>query len=269
MTTVARLVSSCDVLLVNPPFSMRGRKSLRFHVGDSEFTGSIAMAHILSALDQFSNPSQVVVIAPESLLHSDLDEAGRKRLFSEYNYSLTEKLGRDTFSGAHVHTAVIILSKRDSPLQFCADPSNSPKKSTSPLGLVRGTAQPHSIRENTNGVSFIHTTDLKIISNDCTYGGNRTIDSDGKRTVEGTGVLFPRVGSPNKNHVVAYNFHEKCVLSDCLIAFPTVSFSLAERTVRCVRDNWSEFCRIYNGTAARYTTISKLDAFIDSYCRVE
>ena len=106
-TQVFRSGSRCDVLLANPPFSMGVRKGV-VRPGSS-YRCSVAMAHILAAIELLRPKYAIGAIVPESLLYSELDEAARRDLAAKWALEEVLCVPQATFKGTRAHSALIVL----------------------------------------------------------------------------------------------------------------------------------------------------------------
>ena len=106
-TRVFRRGGRCDVLLANPPFSM-GVSNGVVQAGVS-YRCSVAMAHILAAIEVFRPKCAIGAIVPESLLYSELDEAARQDLATTWAFEEILCVPQATFKGTRSHAALIVL----------------------------------------------------------------------------------------------------------------------------------------------------------------
>ncbi|MNG11434.1 hypothetical protein D3C84_949790 [compost metagenome] len=108
----------------------------------------------------------------------------------------------------------------------------------------------------------MHSTDVrKILTSGSTRDLTKT-SNIAKGRVDGWTVLLPRVGMPDKKIVKAINLDCMVQLSDCVIALQFSSKSIAQEAERRIHSSWEDFCEIYKGTGARYTTISRLSDWL-------
>ena len=82
--------SFCAAIL-NPPFSLQGKKQLTVRCGGVELQASPALAHVLSAID-LGQPKVIAAILPESCAGSELDRSARGLIERAYEVSILERV---------------------------------------------------------------------------------------------------------------------------------------------------------------------------------
>jgi hypothetical protein len=130
-----------------------------------------------------------------------------------------------------------------------------------PFLLVRGTVQMHvtELSRPGRGKLLIHSTDL--VAGCVSLNKGRYVKNRG-RTVSGPAVLLPRVGTPSRSKICVLAERREVLLSDCVIAIPCESLVAARALVRSIHERWLQFRRLYGGTCARYTSLTKLAGFL-------
>ncbi len=256
-TSVFSQFGTCDALLLNPPFSQVKNKHIDITYSGEKFRGSIAMSYLMRSLDLFTPKQGALVIAPESLLHSQLDEFARILLEKDYRLQTICDLENKTFKGARVHSTVFKLVPRTD--AFISKPLVAITEKRINLVIERGGVQVHKVKneQSVSGVPFIHTTSLKYL-HEKKFDSTLKTSLSGLGCIEGQVLLMPRVGLPKIELMNIYNFRSEVQLSDCLFALRAESNIHLEMALDRIKRNWEEFSGLYRGTGARYVTLSKL-----------
>ena len=254
-TQVFRSGGSCDVLVTNPPFSMGARNGV-VRAG-SPYRCSVAMAHILAAIELFRPKYAIGAIVPESLLYSELDEAARGELATTWVLEEVLCVPQATFEGTRAHSSLIVLRSnnnegtngRDMPIRtaggIVAD-------------VVRGGLPVHeALVSSAEGLPFVHSTDLTALVNG-SYR-SKTVFPIGRGCVAGSVILLPRVGVPSIEHISALEFEQPIQLSDCVIGLRFSSYKAAKKTAEMIRAKSESLVRLYKGTGARYVTVRRVE----------
>lgn len=254
------LWGSVDVVLMNPPFSMRGGQRWESRVGHHGVTSGVAMAFLFRALPFLSSEGQLVSVLPESCLHSERDAEALERLRRLCHVEEVCRLARGRFEQCAARSVVLRLWRRDKGIIECA---RSVDLTLSPWNVVRGSAQMHSLRIATGQTGFVlvHTDNLR---NGAIVGPFKRVWST--RSIKGCAVLLPRVGHTTLSKVAILQAKRPIVLSDCVIAIECKSLAEAHRVQELITQHWTRFRNCYGGTGAPYTTVMKirhaLSAFI-------
>ena len=252
---------SCDVLLLNPPFSMRHRKYVETEFDGEEIRTSIAMAHVLRSVE-IMRPSQgVVAIVPESLLHSDLDLNARVALSKEFRIDVIKELCSRTFSGARAHTAIIRIKRHR--MRSGTAQSRSEISHLTSHQIVRGGLPLFEASPSRSGLPLLHSTSLRSLER-TSIDGLRRVKPIARGRVSGPIVAISRVGAPCASSAVYVR--DEIQLSDCVIALQFDRLDEARRLRRTLARHWAEFESLYRGTGARYLTVAKLQRFLKVIC---
>src|SRR5690606_570187 len=125
--------------------------------------------------------------------------------------------------------------------------------------IKRGQITPKHIKKyHDDGHLFVHTTNLNDNSlQHLQYKINTTYSK-----IEGPAVILPRVGRPNLSKVCIIPENETYAISDCIIGIQTFNQSQSVELFNWIHKNWKEFLKLYNGTGAKYLTISELKKII-------
>ena len=249
----------CDVLLLNPPFSMGKNKGLLFH--GSSHRISLAMAHILTAIKIFQPTLAIGAIVPESLLFSELDEYHRNTLYRYWKIDSVSGIPTNTFKGTDVHACIITL-RPIQPNKSRVTYRTLDKRLDINVKVVRGNLPVHKAMTCLGGsVDFIHSTDLK------TYGSvlirsRLNLSSLNHGCVQGSVIFLPRVGIPSLKQIQTHNLDKPVQMSDCVLGLCFSSPDIAVKAVSILRKEYSSLRELYKGTGARYLTIKRIVSWL-------
>ena len=253
-TQIFRSGNACEVLLANPPFSMGASKGV-FRPG-SLYRCSVAMAHILAAIEFFRPSLGVGVIVPESLLYSDLDETARNDLAIRWSLEKISCVPQLTFKGTRAHSTLVILRPRDN---FVTSVPASPitNERNVSADLVRGGLPVHkAVGSRKGGLPFVHSTDLLALASG-TYR-SRKVTAIRRGCALGSLILLPRVGVPSIEQISPVKVTRPVQFSDCVICLRFRCNRSANAAAQLMRADFTSLENLYRGTGARYVTVRRL-----------
>lgn len=249
-----------DLIVLNPPFSCRGARTLRCQFADTEVTCSTALAFVIAALSYLAPDGEMVALLPQNTLQSDKDRAAWKSVESTYVVNAGRTTQRGDFEGCFVQSRIVRLArrlrKRSNRVISDADRSNC--KERGHVTVVRGTVQMHQNEPGTR--TLVHTTDL--IRNRVILNGH--VAPQKRPSVVGPSVLLPRVGQPSIDKISLFLQRRRVVLSDCVIGLQCESTIAATALFEDIIREDADFLRLYSGTCARYTTVARVKGFLRS-----
>ena len=245
-----------DLLVLNPPFSQTLNKSIEIEYRGHVLRGSAAMGCLLKSLEIFQPQQGAILIAPESLLFSNIDEAGRQLLLQEFSINEILALPSSTFRGARANSLAVRLAPGSATKSTKRSERNVEMHN---VRLVRGGLQVHSLREDSSGVPFVHSTAIRqLVTGKDIFLGLPKTSWCGSGRIRGWCVLLPRVGIPNPSYMRAIYLRREVQLSDCVIGIQCLNrHTAAEVELRMV-DASNSFLQLYRGTGARYVTLIRL-----------
>ncbi|MBT9608987.1 N-6 DNA methylase [Aquabacterium sp.] len=251
--------SSLDLLVLNPPFSLRGKKYVEADYFGHSVRCSVAMAHILHSAHLFKPKQGIVAVVPESLLHSETDSAARSLLAR--NYSISELLRLDiyTFKGARVNSSIVQLSGEIIQNSHHTTPLMAPSIEAK---IVRGGLQMHCASVGMS-VPLVHSTSLRALTQSGLRAALPRTDAIAKGRIKGWVILLPRVGVPGSLLCKAIYLKTEVQLSDCVLAICFARKDYAVAAERRINSAWVELLDIYKGTAAKYVTIARLANYLE------
>lgn len=253
----ARKSKACDLVTMNPPFSMGYHKGIWIAVGDDEFRCSVAMAHVATTLTQIG-PQRCCAIVPESLMTSELDAEVRAVVMSRYKVTIATELKNSTFRGARANALVLNLDRRSRPRPLSITHAPAALSDI----LVRGGLPVHEARRSRTGLPFLHSTAITTILGQGIASLPRVVPID-RGIVSGHVILVPRVGTPLRPITATY-LSQRVQLSDCVIALRFDSKRSAQLAKKQIEAHWPQFERQWRGTGARYITVKTLSAWCAS-----
>ena len=257
-------MSPADALLLNPPFSMGAAKATEVVAWTHDIQCSLAMAHVLRALEQ-SCAKVATAVVPESWAYADRDSSARKLIGSQYNVDLVRALKSSTFHGARANGLVVRFEQRSRPGAVVR--SNNKKIALSPtaVDVIRGGLPVFQHRRSIRGIPYIHSTALRKIAERKGIDQLPTVHAIPRGLVDGHVVLVPRVGAPQREFVRAVFLPTPCQLSDCVIALRAESKSEVKAVETAVLHHFRALSNLYRGTGARYVTMTRIHHFIKTY----
>lgn len=256
-TKFSKKKHSIDLILLNPPFSERGRKGT--HWPDLEGVKSgLAAAFVYLSLKYLSKDGYLFAILPNGSLTSERDEQGWNIISQCFNVEIVSGNCMRVFKSAVARTSIVKITHKQ---QQNLPQSNSSIKFEKPtLQIKRGQVQMHAIQACANGLPLIHTTQLKNgeVSSISTYG---TVAS--RISVKGPALLFPRVGMITAGKICILKKGETVTLSDCVLAIETQDIQRTKFIRNYALKNWEHFFKLYDGTGAKYITLKRASAFFE------
>lgn len=264
-TRVARHLTDCDLVVINPPFTMGAEKGVEFRLGSRPLRGSPAMQHLAVSCRQF-RPAVAVAVLPESALFSHLDQQIRTLLERDYECEPMARNDSCAFEGARARTRVVRFRRRKSTRDLRGGEATQVASRREPVTLIRGGLQ--MFRARVGRTPLLHTTDLQRLTDahrELAY--SRFVKRAQSGCVCGHFALVPRVGSPPLNYRPRVLFSARDVqLSDCLIAVGFPSKAIGERFVGQLGTLWGALLRdVFVGTGAPYVTMDRFRRWIEEH----
>lgn len=242
-----------DLILINPPFSERGKKRLHYKNSSVEFISGTAVMFLFRALAYLSRTGYLVAVLPNSCLTSQRDEKAWALIRERYSVDLICTNHYSTFKGVSANTSLVrlhpITGKKSSPILVTKQVSESG------IRIYRGSYQMHLLgKEGVKGSTpLVHTSHLK--NGRVLIDLNRTCASS--RVFSGPAVLFPRVGRVTPEKICVLSDNQRVVLSDCVLAVPCATTQAAIQLQSTILLNWKIYMESYCGTGAPYITVER------------
>ncbi|WP_343316421.1 methyltransferase [Acinetobacter soli] len=250
-----------DLILLNPPFSQRGIKPILWENKDVKIKSGVALNFIYNSLNFLKSGGFLVAVVPNGCLTSQRDEKALTYLKENYKFKIIAHNREATFEKVRVKTSIIMI-ENVKPDNYQID---NIKSSSDRLNsrVFRGKFQMHmaSINSLENGYPLVHTSSLK----------NNTIDflncfkvANKNSIVRGPAILFPRVGNFNKEKICILSSELEIVISDCIFAVKCKNLAEAECLKEAIYLYWDDFKNNYSGTGAVYSSLDRIDCFINT-----
>jgi hypothetical protein len=256
---VSRAVDSCDLLVLNPPFSQHRKKAVDISFKDQHLRGSVAMAYLLRSFELFEPKAGAIAIVPESLLYSETDSAARKLIEARYTIKVVADLDAKTFRGARAHATAV---------QFSVTGDERKSKHISFAGhaiavtAVRGALPVHLAKAGKKGRLYVHTTNIRRLIKP--VRGERVARTlvSAKGRIRGWAILLPRVGVPCADTIKPVFMARTVQLSDCVIGLTCATENDAKLVASRISERMKLFLWAYRGTGARYITLTRLESIL-------
>lgn len=253
--------SGVDVIVMNPPFSYRGRQKKYVTFRDSTYAATPAVAALAIVLDQLSIAQGVGIILPEGSFYGQTDESIWSAIRSRFDVTIIRKLPRGSFPDAKASSILLSISARKGcgeslPSTVHIDRRTVDQSSTAAcrcVEVVRGRV--HNSRGDSygkEGVTFVHTSDLR----DGHVTGPRRYRASSLATT-GPLLLIPRVGRFYEDKL-AISDAKSLVLSDCVFALRAPSHDQLERLRTALLHPSTGLQNTYVGTGAPHVTLKSI-----------
>ncbi len=249
-------VGEMSLILLNPPFSCRGNRTIAVDAPEHKIQCSISMAFMLNAVHYLNSTGRLVAILPASSPTSQKDSSAWAYLAKKFSVRTVADFGLRTFPTCAARTIIVRLQRKtishERPVGDTALSRSLAIKST----IVRGAVPMHAARNGLAGSVFplVHTTDLQGEQIYATEHSLRNLN----RYAVGPSVLIPRVGRPSPNKCVLYLARKRLVLSDCVYAIRCQTSDDARQLHGAIHACWDDFAQLYSGTCAPYLTVASL-----------
>jgi hypothetical protein len=239
-----------DLVVLNPPFSWRDKKTHPVEFDGKKYNVSVATAFVVNCVPFISERGSLLAVLPDGCLVNNTDAPVWRELRTVFKFEIIRDNARSAFQGVSARTCLIRMSR----INDCKRPVKADSIAETPLVKVeRGSCQMHarSVRRSESSGALVHTSHLRgglvVQSGEVVFG----------KTVEGPAVLFPRVGRVTPEKVCFLERERRVVLSDCVLAVPCSSVTAGLDMRAKILGDWSNFAACYRGTGAPYITIER------------
>ncbi|WP_438392097.1 methyltransferase [Caballeronia sp. DA-9] len=244
-----------DLVVINPPFSRRDRKTYSVELSGTQFSATIATAFLVNCIPYLSAVGALLAVLPDGCLVSTQDSAVWEELRRSFRIEIIRDNSRSAFAQVRARTCLVRLTRAVDQL-----PQEANDAVSGAVSVVRGSCQMHS-RQRSRALAaaaLVHTTHLK---------GGTVLDSAERvkgKAIEGPALLFPRVGLVTPDKVCILEDGRRIVLSDCVLAVRCKS-ALEASTMRTrILDAWPSFAASFRGTGAPYITVERASNILSS-----
>lgn len=242
-----------DLVLLNPPFSRRNKRTYEVTVGDERLRASIAVAFIVNSIPFLRPLGVILAVLPDGCLVSKQDEAVWRALRKQFNVEVIRDNSRSAFHGVRARTCLIRMTKLDA----CVTVAEERTRPLAPT-ICRGRIQMHSrqVVSAKQGRPLVHTNNL--LNGVVTSSGEHVLGA----VITGPALLFPRVGLITPGKLCVLRTGRRVTLSDCVLSMACESEADAEYLKRVVLAAWPTFASAYRGTGAPYITVERASAVL-------
>lgn len=249
-----------DLILLNPPFSQRGIKPILWEGTETKIKSGVALNFIYNALNFLKLGGFLVAVVPNGCLTSQRDENALTYLKEKYVFKIITHNKEATFDKVRVKTSIIMI-ENIKPYNFQKD-VRLPIDRLNPR-VFRGKFQMHtaSRKMDDNGYPLVHTSSLK--NNSIDFLNCYKVTNENSK-VRGPAILFPRVGNFNQEKICILTSELEIVISDCIFAVKCKNLAEAECLREAIYLYWDDFKNNYSGTGAVYSSLDKIEYFINS-----
>lgn len=248
-----------DLVLLNPPFSRRDRRTYKASFGGQELYASIALAFVVNSLPFLRSSGAVLAVLPDGCLVGKHDEPVWETLRKHYKIEVIRDNSRSAFLGVSARTCLVRmtkLEKQTAPVLFAALQAE--------LQILRGRVQMHSrnVVSAAVGQPLVHTSHLLggavTESGECVEGP----------VITGPALLLPRVGLATPGKLCVLGAGRRVTLSDCVLAVACKSVTEANSLRLRVLAAWPVFASAYRGTGAPYITLQRASTVLSEITKV-
>ncbi|WP_084210136.1 methyltransferase [Ralstonia sp. A12] len=247
-SALRRYHGKVDLVVINPPFSRRDRKTYPVELSGKRFSATIASAFLTNCVPYLAVGGSLLAVLPDGCLVSTQDSQLWEELRRTFKIEVIRDNSRSAFARVSARTCLVRLTRTPDEL-----PQGSNDVVSGTIPLVRGACQMHSRRQSraATAATLVHTAHLK---------GGVVLDSaervEGK-SMAGPALLFPRVGLVTPDKLCVLEAGRRVVLSDCVLAVRCRSVSAARVMRRRIMDAWPMFAAGFRGTGAPYITVQR------------
>lgn len=248
-----------DLIMLNPPFTCKGSVVEHAELDEQKFRLSTAMLFLVRALKYLSDDGGLYAILPISCVYSDKDRAIWNYLKSHYNACVLNESDKVYFT-KKCSPNIALVYVGHYPMISREIEHQHPFRNLHVTDVVRGCyrMQNPSYSNSRKAIPLIHTTNIQKGR----LENLRRVIPGMQLTVDGYGVVIPRVCNPNPGKVALLDGKHTFALSDCVIVLRTATQEDAEQVRLAILNNWQDFVALYKGTGAQYTTVARVkDAF--------
>lgn len=253
------------LVLLNPPFNAREKKTFRAVFGEGEVSCSRALAFVLNALPYLTANGELLAILPANCLSSERDRNAMNMLAEQYVVKQLGSPRRQAFQGHSVAVVLVRLSRRKrARKRNDARPSARIREPYQVL-VSRGSTAVHSALESATGMPYVHTTHLRdgrLITPLPSVAFTRDT-----RTFRNA-VVLSRVGKPDARKVCILRRKQPFQASDCVIVLQTVPSGFELALQKAILKKWDSLSARYGGSCAPYLTLQTLVDFLRAECGV-
>lgn len=258
------LAGTADVVLLNPPFSVRGAKRIDVRYANRSLKCSPAMAYTLYALSFLRPGGEARLILPAGALVNVRDQDAWRAIRALHSVAVIGQTDRNSFPSCASNGVLVAVgpharnAETVSDLRGMATADESGRRISA--RVTRGGFQMHRLRDNSDGPVLVHSSELQdgrvMLNGRRGHGRSRTLAS--------AAVLLPRVGRLTPQKVALFEGSTCVMPSDCVVAVvPEDGQQVFELRSRLV-GSFDRLRSVYVGTGAPHVTLRRLSDFLRS-----
>lgn len=242
-----------DLVLLNPPFSRRDKRTYEVVFGDEVLHASIALAFVVTSLSFLRSTGVVLAVLPDGCLVGEHDEPVWQALRRQFKVEVIRDNSRSAFDGVSARTCLVRMTKLEK--RVMPAPGGAVHAE---LRILRGRIQMHSrkVVSARLGQPLVHT--IHLLAGAVTNSGECVAGP----VITGPALLFPRVGLVTPAKLCVLDADRSVTLSDCVLAVACKSETEANAMKRRVLEAWAVFASAYRGTGAPYITLERASAVL-------
>ena len=250
-----------DVILINPPFSYRGRQRRFISFFGAVYSATPAMAALAISIDHVRPRLGVAAVLPEGALRGQIDADLWGAIRQQYEVSIVRGLPRGSFPDVTASSVLVSLRRRiqgECLITQAVNGSSLLRSSHKLLQcrcveVVRGRVKNSVPLSQRHGdVPFVHTTNLRQGKLFSDFG-----HSSAELATSGPLLLVPRVGRFYLEKLVISEV-SRLVLSDCVLGIRTSSIFQLGRMKAELSHPAMSFERSYGGTGAPHISLREM-----------
>jgi hypothetical protein len=249
------MTSRVDLMLLNPPFSYRGGRSMHIQHAGENYALTPASAFVGLSISRLTPGGELLALLPAGVLSLERDAEFWTSVASSWEIETVAEFSSTAFRGTRTRSVLVAVRGRSKTqkaavLDFHVRPHAC-------LELVRGRVPVHQLSQlptHDQSAPFLHTRDL-----DSLVGRVETnAQAPARLATKGPFVTVPRVGRALERHIKIVSSPESVVLSDCIFALRSADGTdLASVRMSLLADLGSLQAE-YVGGCAPYLTIRRL-----------
>ena len=258
------LAGTADLVLLNPPFSVRGAKRVDVRYANHPIKCSPAMAFALNAppvsAARRRGPADTSGRGTGERSGSDAWRA----LSTQHSVDVIGRAGRGSFPSCASNGVLVAVRPYERNAEPIPDVHSAPVASKSgrhiDAQMARGGFQMHHVRDDSDGPVLVHSSELqdgRVILNGRRGRGHTP-------TVSSPAVLLPRVGRLTPQKVALFEGSTCVMLSDCVVAIVPEKGQQVSELRRRIIDSFDRLEAAYVGTGAPHITLRRLADFLST-----
>ena len=286
-----KLRSKVDLVVLNPPFSVRGGTKVDALVDGATVRCSPAMAFVLFATQYLSRDGCLVVLLPAGALESDRDRDARETLIRLGEFGSIDGT-TERFPGGNPRVTIAYFIPKPNPgiprrvirdrvnykpaKHRIAETTTSPglrnsgnetgqrafsrSQRSGTIKLLRGTLQNQVVRSDEPGsFPLVHSTELQGYT---LRSSPNTVPAE-TRSLRGPAVLIHRVGKPRQDKVVFVPNGPPFAITDCVVAMLSGNREECRQLQRSLTEQFGLLERNYVGSGAPYITLARIQRVLE------